>query len=75
VVVSLLALFLPGWLSLWTGIVYANEHITLRLLAGGGLITASTVLLQTSWLEETKGWEQQSNQGTKGGSRGTAPAP
>ena len=57
VVVSLLALFLPGWLSHWTGIVYGNEHLTLRLLAGGGLITAATGLLQTNWLEAAQARE------------------
>lgn len=41
-----LALFLPGWLSVWTGISYANETLTAGLLAGGALITAANVLLQ-----------------------------
>ena len=41
-----LALFLPGWLSAWTGISYANETLTAGLLAGGALITAANVLLQ-----------------------------
>lgn len=48
---SLLALFLPGWLSQWTGVDYANEQVTSRLLLGGGLITAANVLLQLRWLE------------------------
>ncbi len=47
---SLLALFLPGWLSRWTGVDYASEQVTFRLLVGGGLITAANVLLQTPWL-------------------------
>lgn len=51
VFVSLLALFLPGWLSRWTGVDYANEQVTARLILGGGLITAANVLLQTPWLE------------------------
>ena len=51
VFVSLLALFLPGWLSRWTGVDYANEQVTTRLLLGGGLITAANVLLQSPWLE------------------------
>lgn len=51
VLVSLLALFLPGWLSHWTGVGYANEQLSLRLLLGGGLITAANVLLQSPWLE------------------------
>jgi drug/metabolite transporter (DMT)-like permease len=51
VLVSLVALFLPGWLSHWTGVGYANEQVTARLLFGGGLITAANVLLQSRWLE------------------------
>ena len=43
---GLLSLSLPGWLALWTGIAYANETATLRLLLGGGLITAANVGLQ-----------------------------
>ncbi|MFZ9746806.1 MAG: DMT family transporter [Opitutaceae bacterium] len=41
-----LALFLPGLLSAWTGIAYADEQLTYGLLAGGALITAANVLLQ-----------------------------
>ena len=51
VFVSLLALFVPGWLSHWAGVEYPNEQITVRLLLGGGLITAANVLLQSRWLE------------------------
>lgn len=51
VVTSLLVLFLPVWFSHWAGVDYPNEHVTLRLLLGGGLITAANVLLQLSWLE------------------------
>jgi len=51
VLVSLLALFLPGWLSQAAGVDYANEHVTVRLLLGGGLVTAANVLLQSSWLD------------------------
>ncbi len=47
---SVLALFLPAWLSAWTGIAYANEQFTLRLLIGGGFITAANVILQSRWL-------------------------
>ncbi len=43
---SLLALFLPGWLALAGGLVYANETLTLRLLAGGALITLANVMIQ-----------------------------
>ena len=42
---SVLALFLPAWISAWTGIAYPNEQLTLRLLIGGGLITVANVLL------------------------------
>jgi hypothetical protein len=51
VMVSLVSLFLPGWLSRWTGVDYANEHVTTRLLLGGSLVTAANVLLQLPWLE------------------------
>ena len=51
VFVSLLALFLPGWLSRWAGVDYLDETLTFRLLAGGGLITLANVLLQSRWLE------------------------
>lgn len=46
VITSALALFLPGWFSVWTGIHYPNETLTVRLLIGGGLVTAANVLLQ-----------------------------
>lgn len=55
VLVSLMALFLPGWISGWTGANYANEPLTVRLLLGGGLITAANVLLQSPWLETGSG--------------------
>jgi drug/metabolite transporter (DMT)-like permease len=42
---SVLSLFLPAWLAVWTGVAYPNEQLTLRLLVGGGLITAANVLL------------------------------
>ena len=43
---SLFSLWLPGWLAVWTGTTYANEPVTLRLLLGGGLITAANIGLQ-----------------------------
>lgn len=43
---SVFALFLPGWISEFVGIDYPNEHVTIYLLAGGGLITAANVLIQ-----------------------------
>ncbi|HEX7655072.1 MAG TPA: DMT family transporter, partial [Verrucomicrobiae bacterium] len=48
---SALALFLPAWFSRWVGIDYPDEQFTLRLLIGGGLITAANLLLQSRWLE------------------------
>ncbi len=51
VLASALALFLPGWLSDWTNMHYDNEQLTMRLIAGGGLVTAANVLLQSRWLE------------------------
>jgi drug/metabolite transporter (DMT)-like permease len=51
VFVSMLALFLPAWLSRWTGVDYACEQLTVRLVVGGGLVTAANVLLQSPWLE------------------------
>ena len=50
---SALSLFLPGWLSQWADIPYANDHLTHRLLLGGALVTAANVLLQTKWFEPT----------------------
>jgi len=52
--VSVLALFLPGWFSHWTGLDYPDEHLSTRLLTGGGLITTANVLLQSRWLEGNK---------------------
>lgn len=60
VLVSVLALFLPGWLSQWTGVNYANEHATVRLVVGGGLITIANVLLQSRWLEAKQKTELRS---------------
>jgi drug/metabolite transporter (DMT)-like permease len=51
VLASLLALFIPYWLSRWAAIDYPNEHLTSQLLLGGGLITAANILLQSPWLE------------------------
>ena len=43
---SLFALFMPGWFSVFAGIAYANEKLTLSLLLGGGLITVANALIQ-----------------------------
>ena len=46
IITSVLALFLPGLISIWTGINYPNETLTTRLFIGGGLVTGANVLLQ-----------------------------
>jgi drug/metabolite transporter (DMT)-like permease len=43
---SIFALFIPGWLSRFAHIDYANEKVTWHLIVGGGLITAANVLIQ-----------------------------
>jgi drug/metabolite transporter (DMT)-like permease len=43
---SALALFLPGLISGWAGLHYANEPLTWHLLAGGGLITLANLIVQ-----------------------------
>ena len=42
---SAFALFLPGWLSKMADVNYPNEHITWRLVVGGGLITAANLVM------------------------------
>ena len=43
---SLLALFLPAWLSAAAGVAYANEAVTWTLISGGGLILLANVIMQ-----------------------------
>ena len=43
---SMFAAFLPGCISRFAHIDYANEHLTKNLIVGGGLITAANVLIQ-----------------------------
>ncbi len=43
---SIIALFLPGWLSAYGGFSYPNEVATWSLVAGGGLITLANLVLQ-----------------------------
>jgi len=43
---SVMALFMPAWLSGLGGFDYANELATSNLLLGGGLIIAANVLIQ-----------------------------
>lgn len=40
------ALFLPGWISAWASVEYANEKLSGNLLLGGAWITAANVLIQ-----------------------------
>lgn len=46
---SLLALFLPAWISRGTGIDYPNEVVTTQLVIGGTLVIAANLLLQWKW--------------------------
>ncbi|HWD19767.1 MAG TPA: EamA family transporter [Verrucomicrobiae bacterium] len=45
---AILALFAPAMLAQWTGVAYPNEHISARLLVGGGLIMAANVTVLAS---------------------------
>ncbi len=47
VIAAILATFIPGWLSLWTGVHYANEQLSGMIWLGGGLIVLATVLVTT----------------------------
>ncbi len=42
---SVWALFLPAWFSAMSGIAYANEELSWRFFAGGGLMLAANLLL------------------------------
>jgi drug/metabolite transporter (DMT)-like permease len=46
---SILALFLPGIISKFADIHYANERVTGQLLVGGALVVGANVLLQLRW--------------------------
>ena len=43
---SMMALFLPAWLSRWGSLDYPNETLSAYLLVGGGLITLANILVQ-----------------------------
>jgi drug/metabolite transporter (DMT)-like permease len=51
---SLFAIVLPGWLSRFANIDYANERITFHLLIGGGLVTAANVLIQMEAMRQRR---------------------
>ena len=52
---SIFALFLPALFSAWALIAYPNEHATMNLLVGGGLITLANVLIQLRpWLSQRR---------------------
>jgi drug/metabolite transporter (DMT)-like permease len=47
VIATLLSGFLPGWVSRFASISYANETLTWTLFVGGALIVSATVLVAT----------------------------
>jgi drug/metabolite transporter (DMT)-like permease len=47
VIATVVASFLPGWISRFAGISYRNEALTWSLLIGGVLIVGATVLVAT----------------------------
>ncbi len=47
VIATILAGFLPGWISRFASVSYANETLTWSLLVGGLLIVGATVLVAT----------------------------
>jgi drug/metabolite transporter (DMT)-like permease len=47
VIAAILGGFLPGWISRFAGIDYANEPLTWSLLVGGTLIVSATILVAT----------------------------
>lgn len=44
---AVFVLFIPAWLSRWSGIDYPNETATRSLIGGGGLITLANVIVLT----------------------------
>jgi drug/metabolite transporter (DMT)-like permease len=51
---SILALFLPGLISKFTGIHYPNEILTWPLLGGGLLILCANLVLQIQWRKKAE---------------------
>jgi drug/metabolite transporter (DMT)-like permease len=51
---SVFAAFLPGWISKFANIDYANEHLTSNLIIGGALITAANVLIQLEAMRQRR---------------------
>jgi len=47
VIAAILSAFVPGWISRYAGITYANEPLGWTLLVGGALIVSATVLVAT----------------------------
>ncbi len=47
VVAAILAGFLPGWISWFAGVHWADEALTWKLLVGGALILGATMLVAT----------------------------
>ena len=52
---SVYALFLPGLLFVWTGVAYADETLTAKLVSGALLILGANVVLQVRWTVNTAG--------------------
>jgi len=51
---SAFAAFLPGWISKFAHIDYANERITNNLIMGGALITLANVLIQLDAMRQRR---------------------
>jgi drug/metabolite transporter (DMT)-like permease len=47
VIAAILSAFLPGWISRYAGVDYANEPLRWTLLLGGAMIVGATVLVAT----------------------------
>jgi len=47
VIATILASFLPGWISALTGVSYPDETLSWTLLAGGALIVIATIFVAT----------------------------
>lgn len=56
---SIFAAFLPGWISRFANIDYADERLTRYLLIGGILITAANILIQVEAMLRRRKVNQQ----------------
>ena len=55
VIATVLASFLPGWISRWAGLHYADETFGWTLFAGGALIMGATLLVATRAADRDSG--------------------